>query len=134
VIGKNDGWKQRINLGQRTNQSFVSIPHARFIQMLTYKAQLIGIQVSVSEESYTSKCSFLDLEPIGKHQTYAGKRIHRGLFRAGSGRTIHADVNGSYNIMRKVIPNAIEPLAYHQLSSGNGIGGAVVHPVQLPLY
>jgi putative transposase len=124
VIGKNDGWKQRINLGKRTNQNFVQIPHARFIQMLTYKAERVGIKVIVTEESYTSKCSFLDSEPIGKHAIYAGKRIHRGLFRASNGRCINADVNGAYNILRKVIPDAF----------GNGIGGAVVHPVQFKLY
>src|SRR5205085_797445 len=118
VIGKNDGWKQQVNLGRRTNQNFVSIPHAQFIDMLTYKAQLVGIRVIVTEESYTSKCSFLDLEDICKHETYAGKRIKRGLFRAADGHTIHADVNGSYNILRKVVPNAF----------ANGIGAAVVQP------
>lgn len=121
VIGKNDGWKQDIHLGKRTNQNFVPIPHARFIEMLSYKATLAGIQVILTEESYTSKCSFLDGETIGQHEAYAGKRIHRGLFRARDGRLINADVNGSYNIMRKVIPNAF--------GQGNGIAGAVVHPV-----
>ena len=67
VIGKNDGWKQEVKLGKRTNQTFVFLPHARFIQMLTYKAQLVGIHVILTEESYTSKCSFLDSEPLG-HQ------------------------------------------------------------------
>jgi putative transposase len=123
VIGKNDGWKQQIGLGKRTNQTFVFIPHARFIQMLTYKAELVGIQVTVSEESYTSKCSFLDLEPIGKHETYAGTRVKRGLFRARGGRCLNADINGAYNILRKVVPNAF----------GNGIGGVVVHPVRIAL-
>ena len=56
IIGKNDGWKQEINLGRRTNQNFVAIPHARFIQMLAYKAELVGIRVIAREESYTSKC------------------------------------------------------------------------------
>ena len=126
VIGKNDGWKQGINLGKCTNQNFVQIPHARFIEMLTYKAELAGIKIILTEESYTSKCSFLDNEPIGKHLIYAGKRIHRGLFRSSDGRCINADVNGSYNILRKVIPNACQ--------TGNGIGGAVVHPVLLRLY
>lgn len=124
IIGKNDGWKQNINLGKRTNQSFVSIPHTNFIHMLTYKAQRVGIQVILIDESYTSKCSCLDNEPVGKHEAYAGKRVHRGLFRASDGRHINADVNGSYNILRKVIPDAIS----------NGIRGAVVHPVQLTLY
>ncbi|MFZ4813289.1 MAG: RNA-guided endonuclease InsQ/TnpB family protein [Phototrophicaceae bacterium] len=123
VIGKNDGWKQNVHLGSRTNQHFVQIPHARFIEMLTYKAQWVGIAVITREESYTSKCSFLDLEPIGKQGQYAGKRIKRGVFRASNGRQINADVNGAYNILRKVIPNAF----------GNGIGGAVVHPLRLRL-
>src|SRR5215469_9258588 len=63
IIGKNDAWKQAINLGKRTNQNFVQIPHARFISMLTYKAELVGITVKVTEESYTSKASLLDLDP-----------------------------------------------------------------------
>jgi transposase len=71
--------------------------------MLSYKAKLVGIKVIVTEESYTSKCSFLDREPIEKHEQYVGKRVHRGLFRASDGRTLHADVNGSLNIVRKVI-------------------------------
>jgi putative transposase len=124
IVGKNDGWKHQIALGKRTNQNFVPIPHARFIEMLVYKAQLVSIQTIVAEESYTSKCSFLDEEPICKHEVYVGKRIHRGLFCANDGRLIHADVNGSYNILRKVIPDAW---------TGKGIGGVVVHPVRLPL-
>lgn len=123
VIGKNDGWKQAINLGRRTNHHFVFIPHARFIELLRYKAELGGIQVFVTEESYTSKCSFLDLEAVGKHTVYAGKRVKRGLFRASDGHCLNADVNGAYNILRKVVPNAF----------GNGIGGVVVHPVRIAL-
>jgi putative transposase len=121
IIGKNQGWKQEVNLGARTNQTFVSIPHAQFIEMLTYKAKLVGIHVIVTEESYTSKCSFLDLESIGKHEKYAGRRIKRGLFQSADGRLINADVNGSYNILRKVVPNAF----------ANGIGAAVVQPVRV---
>lgn len=119
VIGKNKGWKQKIELGKRNNQHFVSLPHAQFIDILTYKAHLMGIKVIVTEESYTSKCSFLDREPIQKQEQYAGRRVKRGLFRAGNGKTINADVNGAYNIIRKVVPNAF---------AGNGIEGAVVHP------
>ena len=36
----------------------------------------------MTEESYTSKCSFLDWNPSGKHEVYAGNRVKRGLFRA----------------------------------------------------
>ena len=124
VIGKNDGWKQEINLGRRTNQNFVSIPHARYIAMLAYKAELVGIRVIIREESYTSKCSFLDLEPIERHATYQGRRVKRGLFISAQGRRIQADVNGSYNILRKEVPCAF---------GAAGIEGAVVRPVRLVL-
>src|SRR5204863_1013815 len=88
IIGKKDGWKQEANMGKRTNQNFVQIPHARFIQMLTYKAELVGIHVEVTEESYTSKASLLDLDPLPIRKpndeakyTFSGKRIERGLYR-----------------------------------------------------
>ncbi len=124
IIGKNDGWKQDIHLGRRTNQNFVFIPHARFIEMLTYKAELIGLRVIMREESYTSKCSFPDLEPIEKHETYLGRRVHRGLFVSARGRRIQADVNAGYNIIRKEAPCAFDAA---------GVEGAVVHPVRLVL-
>ena len=123
VIGKNVGWKQEANMGKKNNQLFVFIPHARFIDMLTYKAELVGIRVILTEESYTSKCSFLDQEPIGKYDTYAGQRVKRGLFRSASGVLLHADVNGSYNILRKAIPDAFP----------NGSVGCVLRPVPLQL-
>ena len=128
VLGKNPLWKQEANLGRRANQNFVSIPHARFIEMLTYKAELVGIQVIVTEESYTSKASFLDGDPLPVYDVqrpdpsiFSGKRVKRGLYRTASGRYINADVNGAYNILRKVLPDAF----------GKGIGGAAVHPVRL---
>jgi len=123
VIGKNDNWKQKINIGRQNNQNFAFIPFADFINMLTYKARLVGIKVVIQEESYTSKCSFLDLEPIRKQASYLGKRVKRGLFIAGNGRSINADVNGSYNIIRKATPNAF----------GNGVEGVAVHPSSLRL-
>lgn len=120
VIGKNTHWKQQVSMGSRNNQQFVAIPHARFIEMLAYKAELVGIRVIITEESYTSKCSFLDNEPIKKQETYAGKRVKRGLFRASDGRLLNADVNGSANIIRKVAPNAF----------ADGVEGVVVRPVR----
>ena len=123
IIGKNDGWKQSVRLGKRSNQNFVFVPHARFIQMLQYKAELVGINVLMTEESYTWRCSSLDFEFVGKHDAYAGKRVKRGLYRASNERWLNADINGAYNILRKVVPNAF----------GNGIEGVVVHPVRLNL-
>ncbi len=124
VIGKNDGWKQHVRLGTRTNQTFVFLPHARFIELLTYKAELVGIEVIVTEESHTSKCSFLDGEAIGHHAQYLGKRVKRGLFVSATGRKVNADVNGAYNMIAKVVPDAV----YR-----NGRVGVVVHPVRLAL-
>jgi putative transposase len=128
VIGKNSLWKQEANMGRRTNQQGVAIPHARFIEMLTYKAQLVGIQVIVTEESHTSKASFLDRDPLPIYGVeaanippFSGKRVKRGLYRAASGRRIQADVNGAYNIVRKAVPN----------SFGQGIEAVVVRPVRL---
>ncbi len=103
VIGYNETWKQGVTMGTRNNQNFVSIPFLLLIEKIKYKAELVGIKVIKQEESYTSKCSFLDREDIGKHKTYKGKRVKRGLFIASYGRIINADVNAAYNIMRKAI-------------------------------
>ena len=103
VVGKNKEWKQDVNIGKKNNQNFVQIPHSRLIDMLLYKCKLRGINVLLTEESYTSKCSFLDDEDIKKHKVYKGNRIKRGLFKSSEGVLINADVNGSLNILRKVV-------------------------------
>ena len=106
VIGYNEGWKQDINIGKVNNQKFVNIPFLKFVNQLKYKCQLVGIEVVMVNESYTSKCSFLDNETIEKQIRYKGRRIKRGLFKSGDGQLINADVNGSLNILRKAFPNA----------------------------
>ncbi len=114
IIGQNPLWKQKVNTGNKNNQSFVSIPHARFVEMLIYKGQIKGIEVVCREESYTSKASFLNLDPIpvyGGNEAqavkFSGYRQSRGIYQIKGEKTrINADVNGSYNIMRKVIPTA----------------------------
>ena len=103
IFGHNIGQKQDINLGKVTNQNFVQIPFTRLIQILKYKCELRGIRFIVTEESYTSKCSFLDEEEIKKHSSYKGKRVERGLFETSTGKLINADVNGSLNIRRKYL-------------------------------
>ena len=107
VIGYNAGWKQDTMIGKVGNQKFQSIPFYKFIKMLTYKCELAGIAVTTNEESYTSKCSFLDNEEVCKHDEYKGKRIRRGLFRASNGKLINADVNGALNILRKYLEKAV---------------------------
>jgi IS605 OrfB family transposase len=135
VIGKNDGWKQEANMGKRNNQQFVQLPHARFIAMLTYKAELAGITVKLTEESYTSRASFLDRDPLptrkagGEKHTFSGKRIKRGLYRASDGRLINADINGASNIVRKVAPNAF---GSEGVEDGEcRVHLPVVHPVRI---
>ena len=103
-VGWNKGIKQDINLGKRNNQNFVALPFLQLISMLAYKLELKGIRLVRHEESYTSKCSFLDLEPVQKHDKYLGSRIKRGLFKSSTGKIINSDINAAYNIMRKSNP------------------------------
>ena len=103
VVGYNTGWKQSVNIGKCNNQKFVQIPFARLASYLKYKCGMAGIRFVENEESYTSKCDALAKEEIGKHESYLGKRVKRGLFRSSTGRYINADVNGAVNILRKVV-------------------------------
>ncbi len=107
IVGYNPDWKQNCHLGKRNNQNFVTIPFYKLIQQLNYKAEAMGITVIKQEENHTNKCSFLDNEPIRHHDKYQGKRTSRGLFRSKKGIIINADVNGSYNILKKAFLNAM---------------------------
>lgn len=109
IVGHNDGWKQEVNMSKRNNQNFVSIPFETFISMLRYKSERQGLRFVEINESHTSKCSSLDLEEIKHHDSYVGKRVKRGLFRTKNGILLNADINGAYNIMRKVKGDAAMP-------------------------
>ena len=112
VYGKNVNFKKEINLGKVTNQNFVNIPFNQIIERLRYKALLAGINFMTVEESYTSKTSFLDEEKLHSYKrsqdkpkkdyTFLGDRFARSLFRTKNGYVIHADINASFNIIRKV--------------------------------
>ena len=110
-IGKNVGLKSGISIGKKRNQNFVQIPYNKFISQLKYKCQLLGIEVVEQEESYTSKASFIDYDPIpiwknnGKKYKFSGVREKRGLYKTKYGKVINADVNGSYNILVKGLNN-----------------------------
>lgn len=128
IVGINKGWKQETNIGRVNNQKFVCIPHSRFVSMLKYKCKLEGINFVEQEESYTSKVSFLDNDfiPIyGKSDDKfnpSGRRIKRGLYQSKNHQYLNADINGSFNIMRKylnVVSNSI---------IGEGNRGLVVSP------
>ncbi len=129
IIGKNPLWKQAVNNGQKNNQSFVNIPHARLIEMLIYKGAMKGITVITTEESYTSRASFLNLDFIPNYGDasaqkvkFSGYRETRGNYKIkGKATRINADVNGSYNILRKVVPTAF----------AQGIEGVVVRPIRV---
>lgn len=127
VIGYNLEWKQKCRLGKRNSQNFVAIPFYKLIYQLGYKAKEQGIVVLRQEESHTSKCSFLDDEPIEHHASYAGNRISRGLFRSQTGTIINADVNGAYNILKKALPNAF------RASKADGIEVVGLHPTRWKL-
>ena len=107
VFGWNQGQRQEATLG-RTTQSFVQIPTAKLKERIKQLCEHYGIKFVETEESYTSKASFLDgdfLPTYGeKPETWkpSGKRIKRGMYRTGTGELINADLNGAANILKKV--------------------------------
>lgn len=130
IIGYNKGLKRSSNLGKRTNQNFIGIPHNVMMGMIKYKAAKEGIKVIETNESYTSQTSFLDNEkPCRQNGNYQRKqkglapdnrRVYRGLFKTNKGSLINADVNGAYQIIRKVFPKV----------NSDGIEGLVLSPVK----
>jgi putative transposase len=102
VIGYNEGWKSECNIGKINNQKFQSIPYLKFKIKLENKCNEFSINFIYHEESYTSKCSLIDLEQIKKKEIYLGRRIKRGLFQTSNSILLNADINGSGNILRKV--------------------------------
>jgi len=127
VVGHNDDWKQNVNLGRRTNQSFVNIPYYKLINQLKYKSEDVGMEFKAHNESHTSKCSFLDNESVEHHEKYIGKRFRRGLFRSAKGLVINADVQGALNIIKKAIPKAFGRLDVDRIE---GVG---LHPIRYNL-
>ena len=122
VIGWNEEQKSRSNMGKKGNQQFVVIPTKRLIERLKQLAFEYGINLLITEESYTSKASFLDGDSLPKHGAKpvrvasalpkgwepSGKRVRRGLYRTASGKLINADSNGAANILRKVTTQSFD--------------------------
>ena len=109
IIGYNPKWKQRVNLGKKVTQMFVTIPLLKIINQPKYKAEEYGIVVETIPEEYTSKSSFLDNEFPKKRPKYVGKRSPRGMFTSAQGHKLNSDVNAAYNILIKSDPNALPP-------------------------
>jgi putative transposase len=123
VVGKNDGWKQKPNMGKKNNQNFVCIPYNEFLYILEYLCRKNGINFIEREESYTSQANMLNLDAIptynknDKDAKFTGKR-NRRWYTSNEGKykgvVISADVNGASNIIRKEFPHAFDnvDLAY----------------------
>ena len=97
VVGKNTGQKINSKL-----KNFVQVPLFRLIEMIKYKAELAGITFIRVNESYTSGTSFLDNELPTKEYYDSKRRRFRGLFLSNNSKIINADVNASFQIMKKI--------------------------------
>lgn len=108
VVGYNETFQKGSHIGKQNNQNFVNIPYGQLREKFEYLCKRNGIIFVKQEESYTSKASFWDKDEIPvynadnpKEYPFSGNRIHRGMYKTVSGKTINADVNGALNIMRK---------------------------------
>jgi len=125
IIGRNKDWQRNSNMGNINNQRFVQIPFEQLINKISYKAEEVGIGVMIIDEKYTSKSSFIDNDIIPTkfgNYTFSGQRIKRGLYQSKNGLLINADVNGSYNILRKSNP---------EFKYNDRIKGISLYPVRL---
>jgi IS605 OrfB family transposase len=134
VFGWNKGQRQEINLGSKTNQKFVQIPTARLKNRIEQLCEQYGLRFVATEESYTSKASFLDNDflptigekPDGWKET--GKRVKRGLYRTGlQNWYINADCNAAGNVLRKVSTT-------FGLSRDGVSRGALTRPTRIKLW
>ena len=128
-VGDGKGWKQNVDLGDKTNQNFVSIPFDKLKQKLKHKLEPRGITFELVPESHTSKCSFYDEEAVAHHDEYVGQRVERGLFEASDGTRYNADVNGAVNMARKATGKPNTEL----FSSVEGLERAVDAPQRISL-
>lgn len=108
VFGWNKGQRQGINIGHQNNQNFVQIPTAKLKNRIQQLAEENGIEFVETEESYTSRSSYLDrdlLPTFGEKPERwqpSGKRVTRGCYKDSTGRIVNADANAAANILRKV--------------------------------
>lgn len=108
VIGYNQSFQNKTNLGKRNNQIFTQLPFGKIREKLEYLCKRYNINYILQEESYTSKASFFDNDDLPIYnmdnpQTYefSGKRVKRGLYQTKDGYLFNADCNGALNILRK---------------------------------
>lgn len=108
VIGYNQSFQNKTNLGRKNNQIFTQLPFGKIREKLEYLCKRYNINYTLQEESYTSKASFFDNDDLPTYnadnpQTYefSGKRIKRGLYQTKNNYLFNADCNGALNILRK---------------------------------
>lgn len=108
VVGYNQSFQCKANLGKRNNQIFTQLPFGKIREKLEYLCKRYNINYILQEESYTSKASFFDNDELPIYnadnpQTYefSGKRIKRGLYQTKNNYLFNADCNGALNILRK---------------------------------
>ncbi len=108
VFGWNQGQKQESKLGAKNNQKWVQVPTARLKERISQLCEQYGIRFLETEESYTSKASFVDGDYLPKYGERpddwkpSGRRVKRGLYRTAFNWYLNADCNASGNILRKV--------------------------------
>jgi len=87
----------------------VNLALGQFVDKLDYKLGSHGIELVVTDESYSSKASFVDGDKMPKRYNpkakkkphFSGKRVKRGLYKSQDGTLVNADVNGAFNILSK---------------------------------
>ncbi|MFB2983535.1 RNA-guided endonuclease InsQ/TnpB family protein [Microseira sp. BLCC-F43] len=108
VLGWNEGFKCSCDMGKLNNQKFVQIPLGKLKDRIEQLCNLHGIKLVMTEESYTSKASYLDGDSLPKYGEKpdgwkaSGRRTKRGLYKSKNGSLVNADLNGAANIMSKV--------------------------------
>lgn len=112
IVGYNKQWKQNSKLSKNTNQTFIQIPYLKLIQILQYKCYENNIIFKQVNEAYTSATSFLDNESPSQENYNKSRRTHRGLLITTRGIKINADVNASYQIMKKELPKLTNEPSY----------------------
>jgi IS605 OrfB family transposase len=134
VVGYNPGMKQDSPMGTRNNQNFVQVPIFTLRLKLKSLCERYGISFVEQEESYTSKSSFVDGDPIPVYNADnpiefkgSGKRIKRGLYRTNKGWLINADINGAANILKKHLESSQDKLRF-------GLGrGCLAQPLRVKI-
>lgn len=116
IVGYTQDFKRSCNMGKRNNQNFTQIPFGDLRQYLKTLCERYGLEYVETEESYTSKSSFLDGDELPVYNpaqpytgNFSGKRVKRGLYRTKAGLLLNADVNGAANIAGKVNGSDMRP-------------------------